>query len=56
MTLPVLSLLVENPDEPSAQRYFNRLTFFPPLAAAHVVVAHHRLALARVERLQRGAP
>lgn len=31
-------VLSRNPDEPSAQRYFNRLTFFPPLAAACTIV------------------
>lgn len=33
MTIPSF-VLSKHPDEPSAQRYFNRLTFFPPLAAA----------------------
>jgi 4-hydroxybenzoate polyprenyltransferase len=33
MTVPAL-ILIRDPTEPAAQRYFNRLTFFPPLAAA----------------------
>jgi 4-hydroxybenzoate polyprenyltransferase len=37
MTVPSL-LLYRNPDEPSAQRHFNRLTFFPPLAAACAII------------------
>ena len=37
MTLPSL-VLYRDPDEPSAQRYFNRLTFFPPLAAACAII------------------
>ncbi len=37
MTIPSF-VLSKNPDEPSAQRYFNRLTFFPPLAAACTIV------------------
>ena len=37
MTLPSL-VLYRNPDEPSAQRYFNRLTFFPPFAAACAII------------------
>ena len=37
MTLPAL-VLYRNPDEPSAQRYFNRLTFFPPFAAACAII------------------
>jgi 4-hydroxybenzoate polyprenyltransferase len=37
MTLPSL-VLYRNPDEPSAQRYFNRLTFFPPFAAGCAIV------------------
>jgi len=37
MTLPSF-VLKRNPDEPSAQRYFNRVTFFPPLAAACTIV------------------
>jgi 4-hydroxybenzoate polyprenyltransferase len=37
MTVPSF-VLYGNPDEPSAQRYFNRLTFFPPLAAACAIV------------------
>jgi 4-hydroxybenzoate polyprenyltransferase len=37
MALPA-SALYRLPDEPSAQRYFNRLTFFPPLAAASAIV------------------
>jgi 4-hydroxybenzoate polyprenyltransferase len=37
MTLPSL-VLHRSPDEPSAQRYFNRLTFFPPFAAACAIV------------------
>lgn len=37
MTLPAIALF-RNPDEPSAQRYFNRLTFFPPFAAACAII------------------
>jgi 4-hydroxybenzoate polyprenyltransferase len=37
MTIPSV-VLRRNPDEPSAQRYFNRLTFFPPLAAACAII------------------
>jgi 4-hydroxybenzoate polyprenyltransferase len=37
MTLPAL-VLFHNPDEPSAQRYFNRLTFFPPFGAACAII------------------
>ncbi len=37
MTVPSF-VLSRTPDEPSAQRYFNRLTFFPPLAAACTIV------------------
>jgi 4-hydroxybenzoate polyprenyltransferase len=37
MTVPSF-VLYGNPDEPSAQRYFNRLTFFPPLAAACAII------------------
>ncbi len=37
MTIPSF-VLSTHPDEPSAQRYFNRLTFFPPLAAACTIV------------------
>lgn len=37
MALPSLALY-RNPDEPSAQRYFNRLTFFPPLGAACAII------------------
>jgi 4-hydroxybenzoate polyprenyltransferase len=37
MTLPSF-VLHRNPDEPSAQRYFNRLTFFPPFAAACAII------------------
>jgi 4-hydroxybenzoate polyprenyltransferase len=36
MAVPA-AILHRHPDEPSAQRYFNRLTFFPPLAAASVI-------------------
>ena len=37
MTIPSF-VLYGGPDEPSAQRYFNRLTFFPPLAAACTII------------------
>jgi 4-hydroxybenzoate polyprenyltransferase len=37
MTIPSF-VLRRDPNEPSAQRYFNRLTFFPPLAAACTIV------------------
>ena len=37
MTLPAVALY-RNPDEPSAQRYFNRLTFFPPFGAACAII------------------
>ena len=37
MTVPSF-VLHRNPDEPSAQRYFNRLTFFPPFAAACAII------------------
>jgi 4-hydroxybenzoate polyprenyltransferase len=37
MAIPSV-VLRRDPDEPSAQRYFNRLTFFPPLAAACTIV------------------
>jgi len=37
MALPS-AVLFRNPDEPSAQLYFNRLTFFPPLGAACAIV------------------
>jgi 4-hydroxybenzoate polyprenyltransferase len=37
MTIPSF-VLSRDPSEPSAQRYFNRLTFFPPLAAACTIV------------------
>ncbi len=37
MTIPSF-VLSRDPDEPSAQRYFNRLTFFPPLAAACTII------------------
>jgi 4-hydroxybenzoate polyprenyltransferase len=37
MTIPAF-ILGRDPSEPSAQRYFNRLTFFPPLAAACTIV------------------
>jgi 4-hydroxybenzoate polyprenyltransferase len=37
MTIPSM-VLNRDPDEPSAQRYFNRLTFFPPLAAACTII------------------
>lgn len=37
MTIPSY-VLSRDPDEPSAQRYFNRLTFFPPLAAACAII------------------
>ena len=37
MTIPAF-VLRRDPSEPSAQRYFNRLTFFPPLAAACTIV------------------
>jgi 4-hydroxybenzoate polyprenyltransferase len=37
MTLPAVPLFL-NPDEPSAQRYFNRVTFFPPLGAACAII------------------
>jgi 4-hydroxybenzoate polyprenyltransferase len=37
LTLPSLALY-RDPDEPAAQRYFNRLTFFPPFAAACAII------------------
>ena len=37
MTIPAL-VLRRDPSEPAAQRYFNRLTFFPPFAAACTIV------------------
>ena len=37
MTIPSF-VLSKHPDEPSAQRYFNRVTFFPPLAAACTII------------------
>jgi 4-hydroxybenzoate polyprenyltransferase len=37
MTLPSLALH-RDPSEPAAQRYFNRLTFFPPFAAACALI------------------
>jgi 4-hydroxybenzoate polyprenyltransferase len=37
MTIPAL-ILYRNPDEPSAQRYFNRGSLFPPVAALGVLV------------------
>ena len=37
LTLPSL-MLYRDPDEPAAQRYFNRLTFFPPFAAACAII------------------
>lgn len=37
MTFPAL-VLVRDSSEPAAQRYFNRLTFFPPFAAACVII------------------
>jgi 4-hydroxybenzoate polyprenyltransferase len=39
VTMAVPSLILRrNPDEPAAQRYFNRVTFFPPLAAGCTIV------------------
>ena len=46
MTLPSI-MLYRNPDEPSAQRYFNRLTFFPPLAAACAIIVAAVVYLAK---------
>jgi 4-hydroxybenzoate polyprenyltransferase len=37
LTLPSLALY-RDPSEPAAQRYFNRLTFFPPFAAACAII------------------
>ncbi len=37
MTVPSF-VLHRDPSEPAAQRYFNRLTFFPPLAAACTII------------------
>jgi 4-hydroxybenzoate polyprenyltransferase len=37
MALPSV-VLHRHPDEPSAQRYFNRLTFFPPIGAACAII------------------